>query len=142
MPGFKLVTKYRKQINMKKLRFIFPAVLALFLCVNAKAQTRPTDFFPGKWMVSVAGTPRGDVKMIFVLERKDGKLAGAVQDSTGKEMTKITSIEEKNNTISAYFNVHEIDLMLQMEEVDNDHITGNMLGMFYAQGVRLKENTQ
>jgi len=124
---------------MKKLSLVFTVIFGVFLCMNAKAQTT-TDYFTGKWLVSVTGTPRGDVKMIFVLERKDGKLTGAVQDSTGKEMTKIASIEEKDNTITAAFNVHDYDLTLFMEPVDDDHVIGNMLGMFDAKGVRLKEN--
>jgi len=124
---------------MKKLSLIFTVIFGVFLFVNAKAQAT-TDYFPGKWLVSVTGTPRGDVKMIFVLERKDGKLTGAVQDSTGKELTKIISIEEKDKTITAAFNVHDYDLTLLMEPVDDDHVKGTMLGMFEAKGVRVKEN--
>jgi hypothetical protein len=124
---------------MKKLSLIFTVIFGVFLCMNAKAQTT-TDYFPGKWQVTVTGTPRGDVKMIFVLERKDGKLNGAVQDSTGKELTKITSIEEKDKTITAAFNLRNYDLTLLMEPVDDDHVKGSMLGMFDAKGVRLKEN--
>jgi hypothetical protein len=124
---------------MKKLSLIFTVIFGVFLCVSTKAQTT-TDYFPGKWQVTVTGTPRGDVKMIFVLERKDGKLNGAVQDSTGKELTKITSIEEKDKTITAAFNLHNYDLTLLMEPVDDDHVKGSMLGMFDAKGVRVKEN--
>lgn len=124
---------------MKKLCLIFTAILVVFLCVNARAQTT-TDYFPGKWIVSVTGTPRGDVKMIFILERKDGALTGTVQDTTGKEMTKIISIEEKDKTINAAFNVHSYDLTLLLEPVDDDHIKGSLSEMFEATGVRVKEN--
>ena len=90
---------------MKKLSLIFTVVAALMISFTVKAQTTPppppappaaapvtgapADYFPGKWNVVVMGTPNGDAKMTFVLTRTDGKLAGAVQDSTGKEMTKI-----------------------------------------------------
>jgi len=94
---------------MKKPSLILTVVLGLFFCINAKAQTTApattTDYFPGKWNIVVKGTPNGDAKMTFVIERKDGKLTGAVQDSTGKEMTKITSIDEKDKTITAAFTI-------------------------------------
>jgi hypothetical protein len=124
---------------MKKLSLIFTVIFGAFLCVTAKAQTT-TDYFPGTWKVIVWGTPRGDAKMTFVLERKDGKLTGAVQDSTGKEMTKITAIEEKDKTITVVFTVQSLDLTLLMEPVDEDHVKGSLLGMFDAEGVRVKEN--
>lgn len=113
-------------------------VMAMFFGLNAKAQT--TDYFPGKWNITVMGTPDGDAKMTFVLERKDGKLTGAVQDSTGKEMTKITQIDEKDKTITAAFTVQSYDVTLTLEPVDDDHVKGSMMGMFDAKGIRVKEN--
>ena len=47
---------------MKKLSLIFTVVVCLFLSVNAKAQSN-TDYFPGKWNVTIIGTPNGDAKM-------------------------------------------------------------------------------
>jgi hypothetical protein len=123
---------------MRKLIFIFTVAMALFFGLNAKAQT--TDYFPGKWNVVVMGTPNGDAKMTFVLERKDGKLSGVVQDTTGKEMTKITQIDEKDKTITAAFTIQSYDVSLTMEPVDDDHVKGSLMGMFEAKGIRVKEN--
>ena len=123
---------------MRKLTFILTAAIALFLGLNAKAQT--ADYFPGKWNVTVSGTPNGDAKMTFVLERKDGKLAGVVQDTTGKEMTKITQIDEKDKTITAAFTIQSYDVSLTLEPVDDDHVKGSLMGMFDAKGIRVKEN--
>jgi hypothetical protein len=123
---------------MKKLSLIFTVVLGLFFTFNANAQA-PADYYPGKWNVIVMGTPNGDAKMTFVLERKDGKLSGAVQDSTGKEMTKITSIEEKDKTITAAFTIQSYDVTLTLDPVDDDHVKGSLMGMFDAKGVRVKE---
>jgi len=123
---------------MRKLIFIFTVAMALFFGLNAKAQT--TDYFPGKWNVVVMGTPNGDAKMTFVLERKDGKLSGTVQDTTGKEMTKITQIDEKDKTITAAFTIQSYDVSLTMEPVDDDHVKGSLMGMFEAKGIRVKEN--
>ena len=130
---------------MKKLTLILTVVLGLFFCVNAKAQTTApatattTDYFPGKWNIVVKGTPNGDAKMTFVIERKDGKLTGAVQDSTGKEMTKITTIDEKDKTITAAFTIQSYDVTLTLEPVDADDVKGSLMGMFDATGVRVKE---
>jgi hypothetical protein len=135
---------------MKKHHLIFTLVLALFVSIHAKAQTTATaatttattttDYFPGKWNVIIMGTPNGDAKLTFALERKDGKLTGAVQDSTGKELSKITQVDEKDKTMTAYFNMMNYDLTLMLEPIDDDHVKGNMLGMFDAKGVRAKEN--
>lgn len=123
---------------MRKLTFIFALAIALFFGLNAKAQT--TDYFPGKWNVVIMGTPNGDAKLTFVLERKDGKLGGVVQDTTGKEMTKITQIDEKDKTINAAFTIQSYDVSLALEPVDDDHVKGSLMGMFEAKGIRVKEN--
>ena len=123
---------------MKKLSLILTIVIVLFLSLNVKAQTT-TDYYPGKWNVTVMGTPNGDAKMTFVLERKDGKLTGAVQDTTGKEMTKITQIDEKDKTITAAFTIQSYDVTLTLDPVDDDHVKGSLMGMFDAKGIRVKE---
>lgn len=139
---------------MKKHHLIFMLILALFVSINVKAQTTATtttaatttsvttttDYFPGKWNVVIIGTPNGDAKLTFALERKDGKLSGAVQDTTGKELTRITSIDEKDKTITAAFTIQSYDVSLTLEPVDDDHVKGSLMGMFDAKGVRVKEN--
>jgi hypothetical protein len=127
---------------MRKFSFIFALISSLFFGLNAKAQTATpatTDYFPGKWNVIVSGTPNGDAKMTFVLERKDGKLGGAVQDSTGKELTKITSVDEKDKTATIAFSTQGYDVTLTLEPIDDDHVKGSLMGMFDAKGVRVKE---
>jgi hypothetical protein len=123
---------------MKKVSFIFTVVLGLFFCVNAKAQTN-ADYFAGKWNVILVGTPGGDAKMTFIFDKKDGKLTGAVQDSTGKEMSKITQIDEKDKTITAAFRAQDYDVTLTLEPVDADHVKGSLMNMFDAKGIRVKE---
>jgi hypothetical protein len=125
---------------MKKLSLTFALILGLFLSINVKAQTAaPTDYFAGKWNVIIMGTPNGDAKMTFALERKDGKLTGAVQDSTGKELTKITSIEEKDKSITAAFTIQSYDVTLTLDPIDDDHVKGSLMGMFDAKGTRVKQ---
>jgi len=138
---------------MKKISLIFTVLAGLFISFAASAQTTPpptppapaatapaTDYFPGKWNIVVKGTPNGDAKMTFVLQRIDGKLTGAVQDSTGKEMTKITTIDEKDKTITAAFTIQSYDVTLTLEPVDADDVKGSLMDMFDAVGVRVKDN--
>ena len=77
--------------------------------------------------------------MTFVIERKDGKLTGTVQDSTGNEMTQITQITEKEKSITAAFTVQGYDITLSLDPVDEDNVKGSLMGMFEAKGVRVKE---
>ena len=122
---------------MKKLSLIFTALLCMFFAINVNAQT--ADFYPGKWTITVYGTPNGDAKMTFVFERKDGKLTGTVRDSTDKELSKITQIDEKDKTITAAFNIQSYDVTLTLDPVDDDHVKGSLMGMFDAKGVRVKD---
>ncbi|MES2064789.1 MAG: hypothetical protein V4456_22930 [Bacteroidota bacterium] len=124
---------------MRKLSLIFTVLFALFISLTADAQTKQ-DYYPGKWNIVIAGTPGGDSKMTILLERKDGKLAGVVQDSTGKELTKITTIDEKDKTIIAAFTIQSYDVTLTLDPMDDDHVKGNLMGMFDAKGVRVKES--
>lgn len=122
---------------MKKFKTMLLVVFSLFALVSAKAQTK--DYYPGKWDVMVYGTPNGDAKLTFVLERKDGKLGGVVQDSTGKETAKITKVDEKDKTAIIAFTTQGYDVDLTIDPVDEDHIKGSLAG-FEAKGNRRKED--
>jgi hypothetical protein len=126
---------------MKKLSLFFAIAASLFLSGSAKAQSN-ADYFAGKWKITVFGTPNGDAVMFFLLDKKDGKLSGVVNDSTDKEMTKITNIEEKDSTITTYFTAQGYDVNVLMERVGADSVKGNLMNMFDAKGYRVKENAK
>jgi len=123
---------------MKKLSLIVVLVMGLFFSPTLKAQST-ANYFIGKWIITVLGTPDGDVKLTFIFERKDGKLIGAVRDTTDKEVSKITQIDENDKTINAAFNINSNDVTLSLEPVDDDHVKGSLMGMFDAKGMRIKE---
>lgn len=123
---------------MKKLSILFTLALGLLFSFNAKSQTND-EYFPGKWKVTVFGTPQGDATMIFVIEKKDGKFTGVVQDTTGTEISKISNVEESGKTITVFFTAQGYDLNLPLEPVDADNVKGSLMGMFDAKGVRVKE---
>lgn len=125
---------------MKKVHLIFTGIMFLLLSNSAGAQTRSgADYFSGKWSILIKGTPSGDAKMIFILEKKETAMTGVVQDTAGVEITKITSIDLSGNQATVYFNTQGYDINLLMEKVDEDHVKGSLMGMFDATGDRVKE---
>jgi hypothetical protein len=123
---------------MRKLSFMLTMVFGLMMCLSVKAQS-PIDYFVGKWNVTIVGTPNGDAKLNFLFEKKDGKLGGAVQDSTGKEISKISKIDTAGKTITAAFVAEGYDVTMTLEPVDEQNVKGSVMGMFDAKGVRVKE---
>ena len=123
---------------MKKQNILLATVFGLFFCLNSKAQTNDA-FFAGKWKVTVFGTPYGDVKMGFVIEKKEGKYIGIVQDSSGVEVSKINNVGELDKKITVAYNAMGYDLNLELEPIDADNVKGILNSMFDAKGLRIKE---
>ena len=121
---------------MKRVSFLLVGIF--FLAFTASAQTS-ADYFAGKWNVLLKGIPGGDARLIFALEKKDSTITGVVQDSTGKEISRITNAELKENQITLYFNAQGYDVNLLLTKKDDDHVTGSLMGMFDAEGDRIKE---
>jgi hypothetical protein len=124
---------------MTKFKSMFTGVLILFLALTAQAQTGSgADYFAGKWNVLIKGLPQGDAKMFFVLEKKDSTMTGIVQDSTGTQISKLDKVELTTTSATLYFNVQGYDVNLVMNKKDDDHVTGSLMGMFDADGERVK----
>lgn len=119
------------------------ALLSLLLVVasfTASAQTKTgADYYEGQWNVLFKGTPNGDVKLIFHFEKKDGGLTGVVQDSTGTEIAKMDKVELSGDKVTVYFSAGGYDLAPELTKKDDDHITGNLMGMFEVEGDRVKK---
>ena len=124
---------------MKKLSQLFVGAMVLLFSLAAQAQTNPgADYFDGKWNVLVKGLPQGDTKLVVALEKKDSTMTGAVLDTTGKEVAKLDKVEIEGNTITVYFHAEGYDVNLVLTKKDEDHVTGSMMGMFDAEGDRVK----
>ena len=124
---------------MKKTCSVFAGLFLLFLSPGTNAQSKAgADYFKGKWSVLLKGIPGGDAKMIFVLENRNDSIAGVVQDTTGTEIAKITSVELKDTEITLYFTTQGYDVNLLMTKKDDDHTKGSLMGMFDAEGERVK----
>ncbi len=124
---------------MKKINSIVIGSLLLLLAVSTNAQSKTgADFFAGKWKVLVTGTPYGDLKRIYVLEKNGNELTGVVQDSNGKEITKCSKVEVKNREVTLYYQAMGNDVSITLIRKDDDHVTGSVLGQFDAKGERIK----
>jgi hypothetical protein len=128
---------------MKKASFLFGALFLMLLSTRTFAQSKPgVTYFSGKWNVLIKGTPNGDARMIFDLQTRNDSLTGVVRDSTGKEFSKISSVELTDTSATVHFTAQDYEVYLVMNKKDNDNITGNMMGMFDAEGKRIKNPQQ
>lgn len=126
---------------MKKSSQLFLGLSILFLSFHSYAQSKTgADYFEGKWSVLLKGLPDGDTKMFFVLEKKDTTMTGVVQDSTGKQIATIDKAELTPASLTVYFTAQGYDVNLAMNKKDDDHVTGSLMGMFDAEGERVKQN--
>ena len=73
-----------------------------------------------------------------MLEKKDNTLTGIVQDSTGKEITKCSKVELKDNEVTLYYQAMGNDVSITLTKKDDDHVTGKVLDTFDASGERIK----
>jgi len=126
---------------MKKVNLIFAGVFFLLLSIGTNAQTKTgIDYFKGKWNVVVIGAPDGDMKMVVGIELIDNNVTGSIKDSTGKELYKVTSIEINDKQVTINFTgSQDFDVPLVLGKKDDDHVTGNIMGMFVVEGERIKE---
>ena len=104
-----------------------------------EVHTATADYFAGKWSVLLKGLPQGDTKMIFVLEKKNGGITGIIQDTAGKEISKVTDAELKENEIILYYDIQGNEVRLNLRKKDNDRAAGSMMGMFDVEGERIKQ---
>jgi len=124
---------------MKRLSTVFVGVFFLLLAVNTNAQSKAgAGYFSGKWSVLLKGLPNGDAKMIFVLENRNDSIVGLVQDTAGTEIAKITGADLKDTEVTLYFTAQGYDVNLVLTKKDDDHTTGSLMGMFDAEGERVK----
>lgn len=126
---------------MKKSNLLLALLAFLVFTAFVSPQVKTgADFFSGLWSVVIKDTPNGDTKMFIKIEKLEDKITGAIQDSTGKEMIKVTSIEIKDDTTAnVSFKIQDFDVNMVLNKKDDDHIKGSLMGMFNAVGERVKQ---
>ena len=125
---------------MKKLRFVFVAILMLGVAVYSQAQTAaPADFFVGKWEITVVGTPNGDSKLIANLMRNGDNLTGQLINPADSTAEKVPIIVEHNgDKIGMAFTTQGYDVTIDLAKVDEDNLKGMLMNMFDATAKRQK----
>lgn len=125
---------------MKKVNIFF---IALFfgIALNGFSQTATaSDFYLGKWEITIFGTPNGDAKMIASITLKDGKLIGEMTNPA--EPTAVanptTSIEIVDGNMTIFFTAEGYDLSIPFEKVDEENLKGKLMDMFDVKAKRVK----
>ena len=116
---------------------VFFGILASLMTAGTYAQ-ESSDFFVGKWEVSVAGTPDGDAVVEVIVARTDGVLDGKI--IVGEDVTEIDSIEElEEGTIKINYTARGYSVFFYWEKVDENTIEGTLLDMYDTKGKRIVE---
>jgi hypothetical protein len=124
---------------MKQVKVLMTGIFLMLFAMGARAQSKTgADYFAGKWKLLVKGTPDGDSKMLFVLSKGDTAFTGVVQDTTGKEISKMTKIDLSDTTITVYFNAQGYDIDVLLIKKGDDHVAGSLMSMFQVEGDRVK----
>jgi hypothetical protein len=127
---------------MKKTMIILTCLFLFATSFSASAQNPTVEYFSGKWNVLIKGTPQGDAKLVFSLDKDSATLKGVILDSTGKEQSKIDKIELGEQTITMYFVLMGYDLNMELKKKDDDRATGSLMGMFEVEADRVKTPKQ
>jgi hypothetical protein len=114
-------------------------LLSLLACMLTSF-SQISDFFAGKWEVTVLNSPKGDVTLLTELIRKDGKLTGELiekSDPAGSSR-KILRVEESPEKLVVYFESSQGgETIMALAKVDQDHLKGTVHD-FEATAKRLK----
>ncbi len=122
---------------MKRLSTFLAVLLIAAPMMFAQAAKGP-EFFLGKWSVAFKDLPNGGGKMIFTLSQENGKVIGTINDEAGAEIAKIADSESKENELTVYFTASGYDVNVLFKKIDDDHISGSLMGMFEGVGERVK----
>ena len=124
---------------MRSLKLFVAVVIAsLFFSLKSNAQVTST-YIAGKWDVLLKGTPNGDVHLMFTLADSVGAVTGTYLDPETNKEVPLSKTELKDDKITLYFTIQSYDVSLVLAKKDEDNVTGSLLAMFDATGVRVKK---
>tara|TARA_R100001143_G_scaffold63595_1_gene73222 strand:- start:40725 stop:41117 length:393 start_codon:yes stop_codon:yes gene_type:complete len=130
---------------MKKTGIVMGALILMLgtiFSANIMAQgdtASDVDYFADNWEVMLMGTPSGDVSMIFHLTREDGKLKGEITNEYNDDVAEIESIVEREDSITFYWTAEGHYINVDFKIVDENSMTGSLMGMFNATADRVVE---
>lgn len=124
-----------------KTKFTILASLMLLMAISFAFTfaTPEAKYFEGKWSVLVKDTPQGSATIPMRFETIDGKTTGYYFEEGVAEEKKMSSAVINGDVISTAFYMAGYDLTLTLTKVDEDHANGDLMGMFDAEGTRVKK---
>ncbi|WP_425639067.1 hypothetical protein ACPUEN_05235 [Algoriphagus yeomjeoni] len=128
---------------MKSNKLILSSIIfMLSLSFVLAASVSSPEYFEGKWNVLIKGTPEGDATIPIRFETIDGKTTGYFLEEGATEEKKMSSATINGDVINTSFNISGYDVTLFLKKVDADNAKGDLLGMFDAEGTRVKEESK
>ncbi len=115
---------------MKKTLLIMAGLILLVSQITF-AQDNSSDFFHGKWNVTIIGTPNGDAKFVLKVEKTETALTAFIIGEDGKSQ-KVDRVETKPNAITVYWFAEGYDVNLTLTKKENGKVDGDLMGMFTA----------
>ncbi|WP_345247916.1 hypothetical protein [Nibrella saemangeumensis] len=125
---------------MKKVSILFFVLLLGVAFTGFSQNSTSTDFYAGKWEITILGSPRGDVVFQTDLVRTDGKLTGKLVDKAdpANGSLQILRVEESTTKLIIYFESSQGgEMAMDLAKVDNDTLKG-MVFNFDATAKRVK----
>ena len=121
---------------MKKI--VFFCMLCMLMAASAftaQAQEESKDYFVGKWLVKIQDLPVDIEEMTVDIARVDGKLK--VTLSADGQQIEVQQVNEKETSITFYFNGNGFDVDMTLVKKSQNEVTGDMLNQFDLTGKRI-----
>ena len=126
---------------MKKI--VFFCMLCMLMAAStftAHAQEESKDYFVGKWLVKIQDLPVDIEEMTVDVARVDGKLK--VNLSADGQQIEVQQVNEKETSITFYFNGNGFDVDMTLVKKSQNEVTGDMLSQFDLTGKRVTKSPQ
>ena len=126
---------------MKKI--VFFCMMCMLMAAStftAHAQEESKDYFVGKWLVKIQDLPVDIEEMTVDVARVDGKLK--VNLSADGLQIEVQQVNEKETSITFYFNGNGFDVDMTLVKKSQNEVTGDMLSQFDLTGKRVTKSPQ
>ena len=126
---------------MKKI--VFFCMMCMLMAAStftAQAQEESKDYFVGKWLVKIQDLPVDIEEMTVDIARVDGKLK--VNLSADGQQIEVQQVNEKETSITFYFNGNGFDVDMTLVKKSQNEVTGDMLSQFDLTGKRVTKSPQ
>ena len=126
---------------MKKI--VFFCMMCMLMAANtftSHAQEESKDYFVGNWLVKIQDLPVDIEEMTVDVARVDGKLK--VNLSADGQQIEVQQVNEKETSITFYFNGNGFDVDMTLVKKSQNEVTGDMLSQFDLTGKRVTKSPQ